>query len=248
VKVLAAYSIKGGVGKTTVAVNLAHEAARTGARVLLWDLDPQGAATFFVRVRPFVKGGAERLAGRKGSLARHVRATDIDGLHVVPADFSLRHLDLHLDSGKQPRRRLGRLLEPLGGRYDLAIVDCPPGITLTSESVFGAVDVLLVPTIPTTLSQRTLDQLAGFLTELRDPPTLLAFGSMVDRRKRLHREVVDQLAAGPHRFLPTVVPNSSVIERMGVERAPVGLFAPRTPAAASFRALWDDVARRLWET
>jgi cellulose biosynthesis protein BcsQ len=60
VKTLATYSIKGGVGKTTAAVNIAYEAARSGVRVLLWDLDPQGAATFFFRVKPFVSGGAKR--------------------------------------------------------------------------------------------------------------------------------------------------------------------------------------------
>ena len=97
VKVLATYSIKGGVGKTTAAVNLAAEAARTGARVLLWDLDPQGAATFFVRVKPRLKGGAERLVSERGELTAHVRATDIAGVDVLPADFSLRHLDIHLD-------------------------------------------------------------------------------------------------------------------------------------------------------
>jgi chromosome partitioning protein len=90
-KVIATYSIKGGVGKTTTAVNLAAEAAATGVRTLLWDLDPQGAATFLLRVKPRVKGGAERLAGTKGELDPHVRGTDQPGLHLVPADFSLRH-------------------------------------------------------------------------------------------------------------------------------------------------------------
>lgn len=166
-KVLATYSIKGGVGKTTAAVNLAHEAAATGARVLLWDLDPQGATSFFVRVDAAVKGGAERLVGKAGSLADHVRATDDPAVHVVPADFSLRHLDLELDDTKHPRRRLAALLEPLADRYDLALLDCAPGITLTSESVFAAADALLVPTIPTTLSARTLDQLRNSSTITR---------------------------------------------------------------------------------
>ena len=164
-KVLATYSIKGGVGKTTTAVNLAHEAAASGSRVLLWDLDPQGAATFFVRVKPSVKGGAERLVSEAGSLAANIRATDDPAVHIVPADFSLRHLDLELDDTKRPTRRLAALLEPIADRYDVALLDCPPGITLTSESVFGAADALIVPTIPTTLSERTLDQLTDFLAD-----------------------------------------------------------------------------------
>jgi cellulose biosynthesis protein BcsQ len=246
VKIVATYSIKGGVGKTTTAVNVAYEASRTGARVLLWDLDPQGAATFFFRVKPLVRGGAEGLVGRRGALDEHVRATDHAALHLVPADFSLRHLDLHLDGTKRPTRRVGDLLEPLADRYDLALLDCPPGITLASESVFDAVDALLVPTIPTTLSQRTLDQLAAFLGEQRDAPAIMPFASMVDRRKRLQRTLAAELATSAAGSLPTIVPNASVVERMGVERQPVGAFAPRTAAAIAYRDLWRDLADRLW--
>ena len=126
-KVLATYSIKGGVGKTTTAVNLAHEAAASGARVLLWDLDPQAAATFFVRVKPSIKGGAERLVDNVDSLGANIRATDNPAVHIVPADFSLRHLDLRLDDAKHPKQRLAALLEPLADRYDVALLDCAAG-------------------------------------------------------------------------------------------------------------------------
>jgi chromosome partitioning protein len=246
VRTLATYSIKGGVGKTTTAVNLAHEAARSGARVLLWDLDPQGAASFFFRIRARVKGGADRLVGGKGALEPHVRATDLDSLHVVPADFSLRHLDLALDGTKRPGERLAGLLEPLAGDYDVALLDCPPGITLTSESVFGASELLLVPTIPTPLSLRTLVQLSGFLGEQPGAPAIAPFFSMVDRRKKLQRELVVSVREQRPEVLATEIPNSSAIERMGVERAPVATFAPRTPAAHAFAALWSELAARLW--
>jgi chromosome partitioning protein len=245
-KTLATYSIKGGVGKTTAAVNLAYQAALTGGRVLLWDLDPQGAATFLVRVKPVVKGGTERLVGKRGTLERHIRATDYTGLHIVPADFSLRSLDLYLDDTKQPTRRLASLLEPLADRYDVAILDCPAGVTLTSESVFAAVDALLVPTIPTTLSKRTLDQLATFLADAVIKPKILPFASMVDRRKKLHRDLLVELAVATPRLLPTVIANASVIEQMGAERAPVAAYAPASPSAATFAQLWSDIAERLW--
>ena len=245
-KVLATYSIKGGVGKTTTAVNLAHEAAASGVRVLLWDLDPQGAATFFVRVKPSIKGGAERLVDHVGSLAANIRATDNPAVHIVPADFSLRHLDLRLDDSKHPKQRLAALLEPLADRYDVALLDCAPGITLTSESVFGAADALLVPTIPTTLSKRTLDQLTDFLAEHPPAPMVLPFASMVDRRKRLQRDLVAQLMAVTPGFLATVIPNASVVENMGIERAPVGAFAPTSAAATAFRELWAEIAARIW--
>jgi chromosome partitioning protein len=246
VKILATYSIKGGVGKTTTAINLAHEAAATGARVLLWDLDPQGAATFFVRVKPSVKGGAERLVSRTGALGANIRATDDPAVHIVPADFSLRHLDLELDDTKHPTRRLGELLVPVADRYDVALLDCAPGITLSSEGVFEATDALVVPTIPTTLSERTLEQLASFLAEQTRSPMLLPFASMLDRRKRLQRELVAHLVNDVPGFLRTAIPNASVIEQMGTERAPVAVFAPRSVAATAFRDLWAEIAERVW--
>lgn len=245
-RVLATYSIKGGVGKTASAVNLAYEAARAGARVLVWDLDPQGAATFYFRVRPKVKGGTERLVGGKGDLASHVRATDLPAVHLVPADFSLRHLDLHLEGTKRPTKRLASLLSPLAGEYDVALLDCPPIISLASESVFEAADSLLVPVIPTTLSARTLSQLAGFLEATSGAPALLPHFTMVDRRKKLHREQLEALFAAWPAFLATVIPSASAVERMGVERAPVAAYAPTTAAARAFRDLWAEIALRLW--
>ena len=232
-KVVATYNIKGGVGKTATAVNLAYEATRAGNRVLLWDLDPQCAATFFFRIKPTVKGGAKRLIESNGSLAAHIRATDHLGLDLVPADFSMRNLDLHLDTRKRPTRRITTLLE------------CPPGITLTSESVFAACDALLVPTVPTTLSMRTLDQLISFLADA-DRPLVLPFVSMIDRRKKLQRDFRAEIFERVPAHLPTVIASTSVIERMGIERAPVAVFAPRSQSALAYRELWADVARRLW--
>lgn len=245
-KVLATYSIKGGVGKTTSAVNLAYEAARAGGRVLVWDLDPQGAASFYFRIRPKVKGGSQRLVGVRGELADHVRGTDVPSVHLVPADFSLRHLDLHLDSTKRPIERLASLLSPLAGQYDIAFLDCAPSISLASESVFGAADFLLVPVIPTTLSARTLAQLGAFLDGRAGAPAVLPHFTMVDRRKKLHLEHLESLAAAWPVFLTTVIPSASAVERMGVERAPVAAFAPATAAARAFRDLWAEVASRLW--
>lgn len=245
-KVVATYSIKGGVGKTSTAVNLAYEAARAGVRVLVWDLDPQGAATYLFRVRAKVRGGSRRLVGGSGELAPHIRGSDLSPVHVVPADFSLRHLDLHLEATKRPTERLTALLDPLADHYDLALLDCPPSISLASESVFGAADALLVPVVPATLASRTLAQLVDFLDDRVDAPDVLPVLSMVDRRRTLHRELVATLAEEWPELLTTTIPAAAVIERMGVERAPVGMFAPKTAAATAYRSLWTEVATVLW--
>ena len=244
-KILASYNIKGGVGKTATAVNIAHLAARDGLRVLLWDLDPQAAASFLLRVRPRVKGGGAALIKGSRELDAAIKGTDFERLDLVPADFTYRNLDLILDTTKKPTQRLARLLRPLAAEYDLVVLDCPPGISLLSESVLHAADVLLVPLIPTTLSVRTLDQLSEFISGFDGQrPKVLAFCSMIDRRKRLHLEIAERLPAERPDVARTVIPALSLIERMSVERAPVTAFAPRSTAARQYAALWAEVAER----
>jgi chromosome partitioning protein len=245
VKVLATYNIKGGVGKTSAAVNLAYLAARDGARTLLWDLDPQGAASFLFRIKPKVKGGGGKLVrGRTDPMAA-VKGTDFKGLDLLPADFSYRNLDLVLDAHKRPTRRLRRIITPLADEYDVVVLDCAPSISLVSESVFDASDALLVPLIPTTLSLRTFEQLRDFLVDgVERRPELIAFFSMADRRKRLHREVMESLPKRRSGLAETVIPSSTDVEQMGVRRAPVVEWAPRSTAARAYEALWAEVCER----
>ena len=245
-RVLATFNIKGGVGKTSAAVNLAYEAARGGARCLLWDLDPQGAATYLLRTTPRMKGGAERLVGRKGDLSRHVRGTEFAGLELVPADMSLRYLDLHLSRAKRPAQRISALLSSVRDRYDVAVLDCPPGISLSSDSVITAAEALLVPVIPAPLSARTLDQLSDFLAHHPGAPQPLLFLSMVDRRNRLHTEAAEYLRKEWPQLLSTAVPFENLIERMGLERGPVAAFAPATSAATAYARLWREIAGEYW--
>jgi chromosome partitioning protein len=244
VRTLATYNIKGGVGKTAAAVNLAFLAARGGRRTLLWDLDPQGAASYLLRVRPRVKGGGKALIRGRTTLGEAVRPTELDRLELIPADFTYRNLDLALDAAKKPTRQIARLLAPLAGDYDVVFLDCPPGISLVSENVVRATDLLLVPLIPTTLSVRTLEQLTEFTAGLDHPPALLPFFTMVDGRKRLHREVVDQLQRERQDVAATVIPNLSVVEQMAVHRAPLPAFAPRSRVARRYEELWAEVRAR----
>jgi chromosome partitioning protein len=244
-KIFATYNIKGGVGKTATAVNLAYLAAAEGYRVLLWDLDPQGAASFLFRVKPRVKGGGEALIQGRRPVDGAIKGTDFGRLDLLPADFTYRNLDLMLDEAKRPARKLASLLAPLKRQYDLVVLDCPPSISLLSESVLHAADLLLVPLIPTTLSVRTLDQLTEFVSGFNGHrPDVLAFFSMLDRRKRLHLQIAQDLPAERPGFAATSIGALSVIEQMSVQRAPVTAFAPRSLAARQYAALWQEARDR----
>ncbi len=246
-KVYATYNIKGGVGKTATAVNLAYLAARQGARTLVWDLDPQGAATFYFRIKPKVKGGSRKLVRGKRSIDLTIRGTDFEGLDLLPADFSYRHMDLDLERTGRPTRQLARLLMPLALQYDCLFLDCPPSISLVSEGVFVASDVLLVPTIPTTLSLRTLKQLYRHLEGRNSRrPCMLPFFCMVDRRKSLHRQVTASATRLAMPMLETEIPYSSIVEQMGVRRSPIETFAAASEAASSYRMLWSEIQQRTW--
>lgn len=245
-RTLAAYNIKGGVGKTSTAVNLAYLAAKDGLRTLVWDLDPQGAATFLLGVKPRVKGGSEALVSGKRRLADAIRVSDHPGLDVVPADFSYRNLDVQLEDAKRPTQQVRRLLEPLSRDYEVVVLDCPPSISMVSENVFAAAQLLLVPVVPTTLSLRPLEQLTDFVAAMDKPrPTVRAFFSMVDRRKRLHLDVVRELPAQHGGFMETSVPVDSVVERMGLTRRPVVESHPSSRAALAYRMLWRECLPHL---
>jgi chromosome partitioning protein len=248
VKVLATYNLKGGVGKTSTAVNLSYLAAQDGLSTLLWDLDPQGAATFTFRIKPRVKGGSKALVGRSTPIRRAIKGTDFDRLDLVPADFSYRNMDLHLDARKKPVRRLRRVLAPLSDEYDVVILDCPPSISLVSESIMDASDLLLVPLIPATLSLRAFGQLNEFLAGFDGrAPQVLGFFSMVDRRKRMHREVVaaPQPESSRATIAKTAIPALAIIERMSEVRAPVTASAPHSVASMCYADLWFEVRATL---
>ena len=244
-RVLATYNIKGGVGKTTAAVNLGYLAARDGFRTLLWDLDPQAAATYLFRVRARVKGGGKALIHGTRPLDEAIKGTDFENLDILPGDFTYRNMDLLLDEAKRPTRRISRLLGPLARDYDVVLLDCPPSVSLVSENVLHAAGTILVPLIPTTLSVRTLDQLTDFVAGFEGPrPEVIAFFSMVDRRKRIHREIAERLPRERDDIASATIPALAIIERMAAEREPVAAFAPRSAAARAYRDLWDEIRKR----
>ena len=239
---IAVYNIKGGVGKSTTAVNLACIAGRAGQTTLLWDLDPQGAAGYYLG-QPGAKGkGSRKLIRGKESLKELVVPTAFPNLDLIPSRFSYRRLDIHLHTQAHPRNVLSKLLAPISAAYRWVVLDCPAGITLLSENIFRAADLLLVPLVPTPLSLRTFEEIVVFYQRKGlDRRRVLPFFSLVERRKRIHRETMEVFAARETRVCRSAIPSLSEIERMALTRRPIAYFRPRSEAGRSYAALWAEV-------
>lgn len=240
--VVAIYSLKGGVGKTTLAVNLAWCAAALSARrTLLWDLDPQAASTWILGGDGAARDQAQAVFTRDVAVERLIRPTGVERIDLIGADTSLRSLD-RVFHELDKKKRLAKLVASLDTEYDRLILDCPPGLTETSEQVMRAADLIVVPVIPSPLSTRAFDEVVRHLGDRRGKVPLLPVHAMVDRRRRLH---ADAIAAQPDW---PVIPMASLVEAMAARRAPVGAFAPRSAAAKAFAGLWQAVERRIADT
>ena len=244
-KTVAIYSLKGGVGKTSLTVNLAWAAAtRSARRTLLWDLDAQAASTFILRKpqdgTPAASGDEARaIFARALAPDALVRPTATPRLDLLPADASLRDLDsFFLGLGK--KRRLGKLIEQLDRGYDRILLDCPPGLTETSEQILRAADLIIVPVIPSPLSRRALDEVMAYLDRGgRTRGAVLPVFNMVDRRRMMHQAAIAAEPRWP------IVPMASAVELMAVNHQAVCEFAPRSPASAALTGLWTAIERRL---
>lgn len=245
-KTLAFYSIKGGVGKTTMAVNTAHHAAVTGhKKTLLIDLDPQGSAGFYFRVKPGRRAKGKDLLRGDTKLHRLIRESDYPLLDIIPAARGLRNLDRYLYDEARRKKKFEEVLEMFDNEYQRIIIDCPSQFGLTSENIFRAADTILVPVIPSVLSRRTLDQLLDFFyARGYRKEKVLAFFSLVDARKKLHRETMTIMAEGPVPFLSTAIPYVSDMEKMGVHRAPVAGFAGRSRAGKAIMLFTGELEER----
>ncbi|MDQ6992383.1 MAG: AAA family ATPase [Mariprofundus sp.] len=245
-KVIACYSMKGGVGKTATSVNIAYWAAKSGLKTLLIDLDPQGASSFYFRVKPSKKQWGERFFQAYEALLKHIKASDFENLDIIPAHLSFRNFDSLLSGLKKRESRLKRILKGFNKDYDLVILDCPPSISHLSESIFIASDIVLVPVIPTTLSERTYEQLLDFFKEHKYPKThITSFFSMVQSQKSLHKATIEGMSQRYKTFLKTTIPYSADIEKMGEHKAPVDVFAKSKPANLAYSELWKEIAKLI---
>jgi chromosome partitioning protein len=241
-KTVALYSIKGGVGKTAAAVNLAYLASLDGCKTILCDLDPQGSASFYFRITPSRKFNKRKFLLGGKHILRNIKATDYDHLDFLPSDLSYRNLDILLGDFRKSKRRLRKIISPLSRTYDYVFLDCPPGITLLSENIFEAVDHLLVPLIPTTLSVVAYAKLLKFFKDKSlDRTKIKAFFSMVEKRKRMHRDIMAEIGRRDSNMLNGAIPYLADIERMGIHREPVGAYRPGSLANQAYLRLWQEL-------
>jgi len=244
-KTIALYSIKGGVGKTAAAVNLSYLSSLTAQPTLICDLDPQGASSYYFRITASKKYNSDQFLKGNKKIYRNIKATDFENLDLLPSDFSYRNLDIELSEEKKPHKKLKKNLEELSEEYRYLFFDCPPNLTLLSESVFAASDLILVPLIPTTLSMRTYMQLQDFFKDNKlDSSKIRPFFSMVEKQKKLHRDVILEFGQGLE-FFTQSIPYNSEVEKMGIYRAPLNAVLPNAPASKAYRNLWEELQSLL---
>jgi cellulose biosynthesis protein BcsQ len=240
---IAVYNMKGGVGKTTIAVNLAWMAAtRSSRRTLLWDLDAQAASTFILsqdqgastaklEARQVITGEIDPLDA--------IRRTHVPRLDILPADPSLRSLDATF-SEIDRRKQLKRILQRLQKEYDRIILDCPPGLGLTSDQITRSADMILLPMIPSPLSRKAYADVRAHLEQAhKKPPPIYPVFNMVDRRRSAHRAAVTADPGCPS------IPMASAVEIMADRHDSVMVYAPKSPAAAAIAGLWRSIEQWL---
>lgn len=245
-KVISVYNLKGGVGKTTLAVNLAHLSAKSGFRTLLWDMDPQGSATFCLQASISEGMKAGRLVKEKDFLADLIIHTEYQNLALIPSGPAMRHFEEKLAKADEESDWMKKRMKGLREEFDIVITDCPPGLSRLAENVFKASQLLVIPIVPSPVSVNSLRSVDDFLEEESHGNTskLIVF-SMVDARKKLHGETIHDLKSRRNDVCDEWIPYLSEIEKMGVSRVPVTFSNPTGRASLHYAGIWKEIRARI---
>jgi chromosome partitioning protein len=238
---IAIYNLKGGVGKTASCVNLAYLAAADGFKTLLWDVDQQGSSSFYYKVKPKQHTITKSIFAKESAVKDSILKTDFEMLDILPSDNTAQGLDSLQTEMQNGKNKIKNVLKEVQKDYDFVFLDCPPGFTSLSENIIAAADVVLMPVIPTTLSIRTYNMVKDYIKERNlDASKMTCFFTMVDLRKTLHNDIMEELYKDK-RFFQNYIPYLSDVEKMGIHKSPIMEYANSSYAAKCYRELWAEI-------
>jgi chromosome partitioning protein len=253
-KVIAVANQKGGVGKTTTAVNLAACAAALGRRVLLFDLDPQANATSGVGIEKVEGASAYQALLGQGSLLDQIQKTAFEGLEVIPSEVDLCGADIELPRSDNYLQRVRAAMQPVlaAERFDLVLVDCPPSLGILTLNAFAASDGVLVPLQCEYYALEGISMLNKVMTQLHDKginPRLELTGvvmTMYDSRTNLSQQVVSEVRQHfKERVFETMIPRSTRLAEAPSFGKPIMYYDKHSTGAAAYELLAQEFLARL---